>query len=84
MYAVLSKRLHCLTGSDVIKALENGVSMVPKLEGRFPQVAGINFTFDPSKPAGERVEPELIRIQDEYLQLEKVDIHFCYWFDCKF
>ena len=26
----------------------------PALEGRFPQVFGITFTFDPSKPEGER------------------------------
>ena len=60
------------TGASVIKALENGVSQVPKLEGRFPQVAGVSFVFDPSKPAGERVEPGLVKIQDEYVEPEKV------------
>ena len=29
-------------GEDLLKALENGVSQYPKLEGRFPQVIHIN------------------------------------------
>jgi len=41
--------------------------MYPKLEGRFPQVAGISFAFDPRQPAGKRVDPQLVRIGDEYL-----------------
>ena len=56
-----------LSGQDILDALENGVSMYPKLEGRFPQVAGISFAFDPRQPAGKRVDPQLVRIGDEYL-----------------
>ena len=37
-----------LTGAGVIAALENGVSQVEEGAGRFPQVAGIRFTFDAS------------------------------------
>ena len=48
------------------------MSQYPKLEGRFPQVAGIRFAFDPSKPPGERVEPSLVTVQDLKLELEKV------------
>jgi 5'-nucleotidase/UDP-sugar diphosphatase len=44
-----------LTGADVIAALENGVSQVESGAGRFPQVSGIRFTWDGSKPAGERI-----------------------------
>ena len=55
-----------------MKALENGVSQYPKLEGRFPQVSGVEFGFDPSKPPGQRVEPLLVKVQGEYLQLDKV------------
>lgn len=55
----------------MLEALENSVSMYPKLEGRFPQVAGINFGFDPNQPPGKRVDPLLIRIGDEYLNLEQ-------------
>lgn len=43
----------------------------PKLEGRFPQVAGISFAFDPRKPPGQRVDPALVRIGDEYLNLQQ-------------
>ncbi|KAM7188872.1 Metallo-dependent phosphatase-like protein [Naviculisporaceae sp. PSN 640] len=42
-------------GEAILDALENGVSMYPALEGRFPQVSGIIFKFDPSKPAGSRI-----------------------------
>jgi 5'-nucleotidase len=43
------------TGSAILAALENGVSLYPALEGRFPQVSNIRFTFDPQLPAGARV-----------------------------
>ncbi len=42
-----------LTGADVVAALENGVSQVEEIKGRFPQVAGLSFKWDPSKPANE-------------------------------
>ena len=44
-----------VSGADVIEALENGVSDVENGAGRFPQVAGLKYAFDISKPAGERV-----------------------------
>lgn len=55
-YIAATAVLEC-TGSQVIMALENGVSQWPKLEGRFPQVSGLKFKFDPSKPPGQRVLP---------------------------
>ncbi|KAG2448377.1 hypothetical protein HYH02_006959 [Chlamydomonas schloesseri] len=55
--------LEC-TGAQVVEALENGVSQWPKLEGRFPQVSGVKFKFDPSKPAGARVVPGSVYITD--------------------
>ena len=51
-------------------ALENGVSSYPKLEGRFPQVAGLSFGFDPEKPPYSRVDPLFVRVGDEYLDLK--------------
>ncbi|KAK0620658.1 Metallo-dependent phosphatase-like protein [Immersiella caudata] len=42
-------------GSALREALENGVSLYPALEGRFPQVSGIKFTFDPSQKPGQRI-----------------------------
>ena len=59
-----------VTGQTIWKALENGVSQYPKLEGRFPQVSGIRFAFEPSKPPGQRVNSQFIKINGEYLDLE--------------
>lgn len=58
-------------GQRILETLENGVSMYPKLEGRFPQVAGVSFAFDPSKPPRKRVDSSLVRIGDEYLNLKQ-------------
>ncbi|MEP6987029.1 MAG: 5'-nucleotidase C-terminal domain-containing protein, partial [Chloroflexota bacterium] len=44
-----------LKGSDVIVALENGVSQVEGGAGRFPQVSGIRFSWDGSKEFGKRI-----------------------------
>ncbi|KXL48326.1 hypothetical protein M433DRAFT_156197 [Acidomyces richmondensis BFW] len=43
-----------LRGRAIAEALENGVSKYPALEGRFPQVSGITFAFDPARPPGGR------------------------------
>lgn len=45
-----------VTGDTLLSALENGVSEVDTLEGRFPQVSGMSFSWDPDQPAGDRVE----------------------------
>ena len=42
-----------ITGAGIVAALENGVSQVEEGGGRFPQVAGLRFTWDP-KVAAER------------------------------
>ena len=44
-----------LTGADLRAALENGVSRVEDGAGRFPQIAGLTFVYDPGAPAGSRV-----------------------------
>jgi len=44
-----------LTGEQIIAALENGVSQVERVAGRFPQVAGLTYTWDPAQPAGQRI-----------------------------
>ena len=44
-----------VTGQTVWEALENGVDAYPELNGKFPQVSGIQYTFDASKPVGERI-----------------------------
>lgn len=44
-----------VSGADIKAALELGVSLYPALAGGFPQVSGMTYTFDPSKPVGQRI-----------------------------
>jgi 5'-nucleotidase len=46
-----------VTGRAIRQALENGVSRAAESqeEGRFPQVSGLRFVFDPSRSPGSRV-----------------------------
>ena len=44
-----------ITGKDVVAALENGVGQVEEGAGRFPQVAGLKYSFDKAAPANGRV-----------------------------
>jgi 5'-nucleotidase/UDP-sugar diphosphatase len=44
-----------MTGAGIQAALENGVSQYQDKAGRFPQVAGLAFSFNPSRPAGKRI-----------------------------
>lgn len=61
-----------VSGKDLLDALENAVSAYPKLEGRFPQVSGVSFVFNSTKPPGSRIEPQLVQIADEWLNLEQM------------
>lgn len=49
-----------IPGSQVLAALENGVSQVEKGAGRFPQVSGLSFTYDPSAEPGSRVQEVMV------------------------
>ncbi len=49
-----------LPGAQILAALENGVSQVEKGAGRFPQVSGMSFAFDPAAPAGSRVSEVMV------------------------
>ncbi len=49
-----------LKGSDLKAALENGVSDVEHVEGRFPQVAGLKYSADLTKPKGSRIVSVLV------------------------
>ena len=44
-----------VTGTNLWKALENGVGGSYPADGRFPQVSGLKFSFDSSKPLGSRI-----------------------------
>ncbi|MDA5095670.1 bifunctional metallophosphatase/5'-nucleotidase [Aliiroseovarius sp. KMU-50] len=47
-------------GATIVAALENGVSQHEEGAGRFPQVAGMSYAFDVSKPAGERISDVMV------------------------
>ncbi|MGQ0565651.1 MAG: bifunctional metallophosphatase/5'-nucleotidase [Gemmobacter sp.] len=49
-------------GATIVAALENGVSQVEEGAGRFLQVAGLQYTFDPAQPAGARVSDVMVLV----------------------
>lgn len=59
-----------LSGKVLKQALENGVSRLGEEAGRFPQVSGLQFSYDPSRPALSRVIS--VRINGQPLQEAKL------------
>lgn len=59
-----------LRGADVVAALENGVSRVEEGAGRFAQVAGLRYTFDPELPAGARVSDVLVETEGGWAPID--------------
>jgi 5'-nucleotidase / UDP-sugar diphosphatase len=54
-----------VTGADLLASLESGVSRAHDKTtsgtGRFPQVAGLRYAFDPAKPEGARISSAEVR-----------------------
>lgn len=77
-----------LTGDQVVAALENGVSRVEVgedgvisrsgLNGRFPQVAGIRYSFDPTQEVGSRIVSVEVLNQEtgEYSPIDPAAVYF--------
>lgn len=59
-----------LKGSDIVAALENGVSQVEEAAGRFPQVSGLKYTADLNKPAGSRITSVEVKEGDAFVALD--------------
>jgi 2',3'-cyclic-nucleotide 2'-phosphodiesterase (5'-nucleotidase family) len=59
-----------IPGSQILAALENGVSQVENGAGRFPQVSGVSFAYDASAPAGSRVSE--VMVGDAPLDMDKL------------
>lgn len=59
-----------VTGATVVAALENGVSQVEEGAGRFLQVAGMKYTFDPKAPAGSRVSDVMVGAGDSWAPID--------------
>lgn len=49
-----------VTGQTIVDALENGVSQMEEGAGRFPQVAGMSYTVDPTAAAGGRISDVMV------------------------
>jgi 5'-nucleotidase len=64
-----------VTGETIVAALENGVSQVEDGSGRFPQVAGLTFTFDPAAPAGARVSEVMVRAGDAWAPIDPATVY---------
>lgn len=58
-----------VNGEQVLSALENGVSEYEQHTGRFPVVSGLEMTFDPRRPAGDRVVT--VTIDGKLLSLDR-------------
>ena len=59
-----------LKGSDVIAALENGLGQIEEGAGRFPQVSGIKYTYDGSRPASSRVVSVEVKEGEAFVPLD--------------
>ena len=59
-----------LSGADLVASLENGVSQIEEIAGRFPQVAGLKYTFDKSSPVGSRISDVLVKDGDNWVPID--------------
>jgi len=59
-----------LTGEQIITALENGVSKVEEVAGRFPQVSGLKFTWDPGAEPGQRIVSAEVETSSGYQPID--------------
>ncbi|MDP2578664.1 bifunctional metallophosphatase/5'-nucleotidase [Shimia thalassica] len=60
-----------VSGQVVIDALENGVSQVEDVKGRFPQVAGLKFTWDSTKAPNEgRITEVLVQKGGDWMPID--------------
>ena len=58
-------------GRVIVEALENGVSQVEEVKGRFPQVAGLKFTWDPSVPPNQgRIREVLVQENGTWVPID--------------
>jgi len=60
-----------VSGQTIIDALENGVSQVEEVKGRFPAVAGMKFTWDASVAPGEgRITEVMVAEGDSFVPID--------------
>jgi len=60
-----------VSGQTIVEALENGVSQVEEGAGRFPQVSGLRFTWDPAGEPGNRIRSVEVRDGDGWTDIDR-------------
>jgi len=61
-----------LTKTEIVELLEHGVAALPDVSGRFPQLAGVQFSYDPDLEAGDRIQSAGIFDEEDNLVAELV------------
>ncbi|MEL7464723.1 MAG: 5'-nucleotidase C-terminal domain-containing protein [Pseudomonadota bacterium] len=59
-----------LSGAGIVSALENGVSQIEDGGGRFPQVAGMRYAFDPAAAPGGRITEVQVKAGDGWAAID--------------
>ena len=54
-----------VTRAELVNTLEGGVSALPGVDGGFPQIAGVRFAFDETRPAGDRLQNAVLVDRDD-------------------
>ncbi len=63
-----------MTGAELKDHLENGVSTMPDVSGRFAQVSGLCLSYDQTLPAGDRVTGAVFQADDGTCTADAVDL----------
>lgn len=64
-----------LRGADVLAALENGLAQGAGTAGRFPQVAGLRFAWDPAAPPGARLRGVAVAEGGRFVPLDPARVY---------
>lgn len=60
-----------LNGKQVLECLENSVCKWPALEGRYLQLGGVQFKYDPKKEGMARITEGSVKIKGQELELHR-------------
>ncbi|MEM1129305.1 MAG: bifunctional metallophosphatase/5'-nucleotidase [Pseudomonadota bacterium] len=61
-----------LTAEEIVALLEHGVAAIPEVSGRFPQLSGVKFSYDPGEEEGAQIQNAGIFDDDGTLLAELV------------
>lgn len=64
-----------ISGADIITALENGVSQVEDGAGRFPQVAGLRFSWTRDAEPGSRIKFAAVKENGQWAAIDRAKIY---------